>query len=173
MTIIEADPSHAEYLSDFGSKSFIYAYQCTLPLEEIRKYINTAFSEAAILEEINGSLATYFICQDASLNPCGYAKLIQSPAPECINPSSGIELQRLYVDSDYRGRGIGKLLEFHAESNSRNRDIHNIWLRVWEGNTVAQEIYKKWGFTIVGEEQYQVGEDQRIVLLMNKSLIVR
>ena len=170
MTIIEADPSHVEYLSDFGSKSFIYAYQSTLPLEELRKYIKSTFSEAAILEEINGSLATYFICQDSSLNPCGYAKLIQSPAPECINPGSCIELQRLYVESDYRGRGIGKLLESHAESNSRNRDIHNIWLRVWEGNTVAQAVYKKWGFTIIGEEQYQVGEDQRTVLLMCKPL---
>ena len=170
MTVIEADPSHVEYLSDFGSKSFIYAYQSTWPLEGLRKYIKASFSAATILDEIKGSLATYFICQDSSLNPCGYAKLIQSPTPECINPGSCIELQRLYVESDYRGRGIGKLLESHAESNSRNRDIHNIWLRVWEGNTVAQAVYKKWDFTIIGEEQYQVGEDQRTVLLMCKPL---
>ena len=157
MTIIEADPSHVEYLSDFGSKSFIYAYQSTLPMEELRKYTKASFSEATILEEINGSLATYFICQDSGLNPYGYAKLIHSPAPECINPGSCIELQRLYVESDYRGRGIGKLLESHAESNSRNRDIHNIWLRVWEGNTVAQEIYKKWDFTIAGDARSRLG----------------
>ena len=134
------------------------------------KNLETSDDLLSILDEINGSLATYFICQDSSLNPCGYAKLIQSPIPECMNPDSCIELQRLYVDSDYRGRGIGKLLESHAESNSRNRDIRKIWLRVWEGNTVAQEIYKKWGFTIIGEEQYQVGEDQRTVLLMGKPL---
>ena len=144
MTVIEADSSHVEYLSDFGRKSFICAYQCTLPLEELRKYINDAFSESTILEEINGSLAAYFVCQDSELNPCGYAKLIQSPSPKCIKANNGIELQRLYVDSDYRGHGIGKLLEAHAESNARSRNIRDIWLRVWEGNVVAQEIYKKW-----------------------------
>lgn len=169
MTIIEADPSHVEYLSDFGSKSFIYAYQCTLPLEELKKYINVGFSESTILEEINGSLATYFICQDSNSNPCGYAKLIKSATPEYID-SGSIELQRLYVDSDYRGHGVGKLLELHSESNAKNRNIRDIWLRVWNGNTVAQDIYNKWGFKIVGEEQYQVGEDQRTVLLMNKYL---
>lgn len=170
MIVIEANSSHVEYLSDFGSKSFIYAYQCTLPLEELKKYINVAFSESTILEEINGSLATYYICQDSELNPCGYAKLNQSSPPKCINSDNCIELQRLYVDSDYRGHGVGKLLETYAESNARNQNIRDIWLQVWEGNVVAQEIYKKWGFTIVGEELYQVGKVQRTVLLMHKSL---
>ena len=162
MIVIEADSSHVGYLSDFGSKSFIYAYQCTLPLEELKDYINFAFSESTIFEEINGSLATYFICQDSELNPVGYA-----------NSDNSIELQRLYVDSDYRGHGIGKLLETHAESNARDRNMRGVWLQVWEGNVVAQEIYKKWGFTFVGEELYQVGKDQRTVLLMHKSLKAR
>ena len=170
MNIIEADSSHVEYLSDFGRKSFIYAYQCTLPLGELTKYTNHAFSESILREEINGSLATYFICLDSELNPCGYAKLTSSPPPQCINSQSCIELQRLYVDSDHRGQGIGKLLELHSESYAKNRNISDIWLRVWDGNTVAQDIYKKWEFTIVGEELYQVGEDQRTVILMRKTL---
>lgn len=172
MTVTEADLSHVEYLSDFGRKSFIYAYQCTLSLEELNKYINHAFSETTIREEILGSSATYFVCQDSELNPCGYAKLIQSPPPECINSHRCIELQRLYVDSDYRGRGVGRLLELHSEACAKNRNISDIWLRVWDGNTVAQDIYKKWEFTMVGKELYPVGEDQRTVLLMQKSLMI-
>jgi|GEM_PF-5893389 len=173
MIVIEADSSYVEYLSDFGSKSFIYAYQCTLPQEELKEYIHVAFSKSTILKEINGSLATYFICQKPKLKPCGYAKLIQSLPPKGINSNRCIELQRLYVDSDFRGQGVGKLLALHADSYARNRDINDIWLRVWEGNVVAQEIYKKWGFTIVGEELYSVGEEQRTVLLMRKSLSTR
>jgi len=171
MTVIEADSSHVEYLSEFGRKSFIYAYQCTLPLEELNKYIAHAFSESTIREEINGSLATYFVCQDSDLNLCGYAKLIPSPPPKQINSHSCIELQRLYVDSDYRGHGVGKLLELHSESYAKNKTISDIWLRVWDGNTVARDIYTKWGYVIIGKESYQVGEDQRTVLLMQKPLL--
>ena len=170
MTITEADSSHAGYISEFGSKSFIHSYQCTLPLDELKKYTNVAFKKSNILEEINSSSATYFICQNSKSDPCGYAKLIQSPPPICINSNSCIELQRLYVDSDYRGRGVGKLLELHSESFAKTRNISDIWLRVWDGNTVAQNIYKKWEFTIVGDEQYQVGKHKRTVLMMSKSL---
>jgi len=170
MTIIEADSSHVEYLSDFGSKSFIHSYQCTLPLDELKKYTSVAFAKSNILEEINSPLATYYICQDSNLNPCGYSKLIQSSPPDCFNSNSCIELQRLYVNSDYRGHGVGKLLELHSESNAQSRNITDIWLRVWDGNTVAQNIYRKWEFKIVGEELYRVGKDQRTVLLMRKSL---
>ena len=173
MIIIEADSSHVEYLSAFGSKSFIHSYQCTLPLDELKKYTNVAFAMSNILEEIESSLATYFICQDLNMNPCGYAKLIQSSPPEGINSNSCIELQRLYVNSDYRGHGVGKLLELHSELNAKNRNITDIWLRVWDGNTVAQNIYRKWEFKIVGKELYQVGKDQRTVLLMRKPLSVR
>ena len=170
MKVTEADLSHVQYLSGFGRKSFIHAYQCTLPLEELNKYINHAFSETTIREEMIGSEATYFVCQDSELNLCGYAKLIQSPPPKCINSQSCIELQRLYVGSTSRGHGVGKLLELHTESYAKNKNISSIWLRVWAGNTVAHEIYKKWNFKVIGEEPYQVGEDQRTVILMCKSL---
>lgn len=170
MQVIKANSTHVNYLSDFGSKSFIHAYQSTLPLEELKEYINVAFSKETILKEINGSSATYYICQDSELNLCGYAKLNQSPTSKCIDSDNSIELQRLYVDSDYRDKGVGKLLAKHVESIAQDKNMNNIWLNVWEGNTVAQAIYKKWGFKVVGEELYKVGKEQRKVLLMCKSL---
>jgi GNAT superfamily N-acetyltransferase len=96
--------------------------------------------------------------------------LILSPPPACIDPDRTIELQRLYVDERYRGRGIGKLLSMHAELHTGNRDFHSIWLRVWDGNIFAQRKYLKWNYTMVGKERYQVGKDERIVILMHKTL---
>ena len=170
MDVIEANSSHVGYLSDFGSKSFIDAYQSTLPHAELKQYVSLAFSESSIRQEIDRAVATYFICRDSRLNPCGYAKLIQSPAPKSVSSDSHIELQRLYVDSEYRRLGIGKLLESHAESYAKSHNIHTIWLRVWEGNEVARDIYKNWGFTIVGDEPYEVGNEKRMVLVMQKYL---
>lgn len=170
MTIIEADISHVDYLADFGSRSFIYAYQCTLPVAELRKYIAVAFAASALRKEIQDSLAIYFICQDSELNPCGYAKLIRSQPPPCVSADNCIELQRLYVDSSYRGHGVGKRLEAHTESFAKKRNINVLWLRVWDGNVVAEKIYKHWGFERVGDELYQVGKERRTVLVMCKTL---
>lgn len=168
--IIEADASHVGFLSTFGSDSFIEAYASTLPLPELEKYTATAFSESTVLDEINGSLATYFICLDSTSIPCGYSKLLLSNPPDCINPDGSIELQRLYVNGNYRSQGIGKLLSLHGESYARNRRLRNMWLRVWEGNTRAQEAYLRWSYSVVGKEPYQVGDDERTVVLMCKSL---
>ena len=170
MTVVEADASYVDYLSDFGSRSFIYAYQCTLPVEALRKYIKVAFAAPAIRKEIQAALATYFICQNSELNPCGYAKLIKSQPPQCVSSDNCIELQRLYVDSNFRGHGVGNLLELQAEAYARSRSVGTIWLRVWEGNVVAEKIYRHWGFEIVGDERYQVGDEQRTVLVMRKPL---
>ncbi len=169
-TIIEADLTHVGFLSDFGRKSFVDSYKCTLPLEELEEYTRIAFAKDAISDEITDSSANYFICQDSASNPCGYSKLVLSNPPEFINPASSIELQRLYVDVDYRGHGLGKLLAVHSETNVRNQGVRHLWLRVWEGNIAAQEIYSRWSYSIAGNEQYQVGKETRTVILMIKSL---
>ena len=171
MNVIDANTSHTKYLSDFGAKSFIDAYQSTLPLEALREYVDVAFSESSIRKEIEDALAAYFICLDSDSNPCGYAKLVQSAAPDSIGLDSHIELQRLYIDDAHRGQGAGRLLQSRAETHAASQNIYIMWLRVWEGNTVARDIYQHWGYTTAGDEPYEVGEESRTVLLMRKVLI--
>lgn len=170
MIVVTANELHVAYLSEFGGDSFIRAYERTLPQEELRKYVDVAFSESTILGEIDEGSATYFVCQDATGTPCGYAKLVDSHSPDCIDSTSSIELQRLYVDDNHKGCGVGKLLESHAVSFAHIQNICHIWLRVWDGNRIAQDIYRRWDYSVVGSEPYQVGEDERTVLVMLKSL---
>jgi len=168
--IIEADASHVDFLSDFGQKSFIQAYKETLSLKELGKYTASAFSKAKILAELKDSSATCFICTDMESNPCGYAKLILSAPPDCMVADRCIELQRLYVAERNKGLGIGTILLMHAESSAMNKGFHSIWLRVWKGNSLAQKMYLKAGYAMIGEERYQVGKDWRTVTLMHKHL---
>jgi ribosomal protein S18 acetylase RimI-like enzyme len=169
--IIEAGASHVDFLSDFGRRSFVDAYKETLSLKDLEEYTAGAFSKSNILDEINNSTVTYFICTDLESNLCGYSKLIPSSPPDCIGSDFCIELQRLYVDERYKGQGIGKRLLMHTESKAMNKGFHGIWLRVWKGNCIAQKIYLKAHYSIIGEERYQVGKDWRTVILMRKNFI--
>lgn len=65
------------------------------------------------------------------------------------------ELIRLYVLSDYQGRGIGKMLLETALSHPKLKNAKNIYLDVWEENLVAQKLYQSYGF----EEVDKIGED--------------
>lgn len=170
LAIIAAERSHAGYLAAFGKQSFIDAYLCELTYEELAAYADVAFAREAIEGEISGALAHYFICEDRDATPCGYLKLLPSPPPACIPAKESIEIQRLYVAEGHKGMGVGGRLYRHGEAFARARGMHNLWLRVWEGNGHAKAIYERWGYTTVGEEPYRVKDEARTVLLMHKAL---
>ncbi len=171
LSVLKADLTHTEYLSDFGKKSFIDAYLSALPYHELETYTQNAFSKEFIYSEILNSSAEYFICQDLKQsNPYGYLKLIHSELPACIPYPKSIELQRLYVDNQYKGLGISTKLHMHSINYAKKMKMNGIYLRVWEKNTLALSIYAKWGYKVLGEEKYQVGNGYGIVRIMYKSL---
>jgi hypothetical protein len=66
-TIIEADLTHIGFLSDFGRKSFVDSYKCTLPLKELEEYTRVAFAKDAISDEITDSSASHDLRQSRRL----------------------------------------------------------------------------------------------------------
>lgn len=168
--VVRANLSHVNFLSEFGKESFIDAYEVTLPIDELRTYVEEAFSEELIKHELESSESIYLLCKNAKGVICGYAKYVDSEMPDRLVPDRAIELQRLYVQNDCRGKGVGRLLSSYGESISQQKGFKVIWLRVWDGNTAAQQIYLKWGFTFCSEEAYQVGREKRKVLVMMKHI---
>lgn len=168
--IVTAKAEHVQFISSFGRRSFIDAYKSTLPQEELAAYAEMAFNDSFVKDEIEHAKAMYFICLDLESNPCGYSKLLHSVLPECINLDDAIELQRLYVDKKHVGKGIGSQLSLHSEADAIRRGFRSIWLRVWEGNDLAQKIYLNWNYTVQGMEKYRVGREERTVVLMSKKL---
>lgn len=171
--IVPADLAHAEFLSEFGGQSFIAAYSRTLSMHDLLRYTEQAFSKEKIIDEISAATAHYFICLDSDQRSCGYAKLIQSPPPACVGSGSQVELQRLYVAESHQRLGLGGLLLRHAEKQAQAMGCQRIWLRVWEENQIARNLYEKANFSVVGEEGYRVGDETRTVLVMKKDLDAR
>ena len=45
-----------------------------------------------------------------------------------------------------------------------------LWLGVWERNLRALAFYRKWGFDIVGEQIFQLGDDPQRDLVMRRNV---
>jgi len=54
------------------------------------------------------------------------------------------------------------------EAKQRRADV--LWLDVWEKNPRAIAFYHKWGFTVVGEQGFQMGEELQHDLLMQRQV---
>ena len=109
-------------------------------------FIYLAYGSDIIVAEKNGRVIGYVVLMDLG---------------ECA------KIMSIAVKSDYRGKGIGKALLEEAIERCKRRKKKMITLEVRISNLQAQELYKKYGFEIVGklEKYYSDGEDAYLMQL--------
>ena len=86
-----------------------------------------------------------------------------------VNENNAAHLTTIGVAPEHRRREIAVRLLNHLEDALRKREVWTIMLEVRVGNTTAQDLYKRIGYTIVQRigKYYNNGED---CFLMMKSL---
>jgi GNAT superfamily N-acetyltransferase len=71
-----------------------------------------------------------------------------------------VELERLYVQEAFTGKGIGKQLLRETEALTSVRGANAIWLSAWVGNRRALAFYIAQGYRDIGGDWYSFeGED--------------
>ena len=73
---------------------------------------------------------------------------------------NGTEVERLYVDVFFQGRGIGeKLFRFAIEKF----DVNYLW--ALEKNTRAIKFYNRFGFCVTDDKKFEEGTTEYLVML--------
>lgn len=137
--------------------------------ETIDTYLSETFTERKLSLELmtNGS-EFYFIYSDEEL--AGYLKINYAPAQTDINDPNSVEIERIYVKKDFKGKGLGKQLMSFAEELAVKAGKKYLWLGVWERNRDAIEFYKHINYIITGEHQFKVGNEMQTDLIMRKEI---
>jgi ribosomal protein S18 acetylase RimI-like enzyme len=91
----------------------------------------------------------------------------RSSHPDLSAPDSA-EFRKLYVDPAYHGDGIAHALMDRALSLLNAEAPRPIWLSVFSENPRAIAFYKKWGFEVVGSQEFLVGADRQKDFLMQR-----
>jgi len=83
--------------------------------------------------------------------PVGFLRFLESPVPfPCNTCTRALELNRLYVDQSYKGKGVAQeLMDYYLQFAADNR-YDFLWLGVWEHNYRAQAFYRRYGFSFTG-----------------------
>jgi diamine N-acetyltransferase len=150
MLIRVASESDVAELSAIGSKVFWDAYGGTAPDEDIEDHVSSFFSEEYIQNEIVRHEVTYHMAVEND-RCAGLIKVRDSKVPELIDAAATMEVQQLYVSTDFQRRGIGALLLDEAVTTAKNRGVDGVWLSVWEDADWATSFYDKYGFTSKGD----------------------
>lgn len=153
----------------FSRKTYEQTFARLNTPENMQAYLNEAFN----LEKLHGELSDrnssfYYLYTDDKL--CGYLKLNESPSQTDINDAQSLELERIYVDARFQGKGLGRVLLEHAVKIAQEKNKIYIWLGVWEKNEKALAFYQKNGFYKIGTHPFIMGDDEQIDYVMRKDL---
>ena len=100
----------------------------------------------------------------------GFAQVRWGIAPACIASANPGEIQRLYVDRDWHGKGVARVLMSASLEAIGSRGSDVAWLGVWERNERAIAFYRKFGFAPVGSHVFPVGTDPQRDIVMALSV---
>jgi ribosomal protein S18 acetylase RimI-like enzyme len=159
-----------ESLRDLFVEVFRQTFAHSTSAENMERYVNTNLSAGQLRGELEVPDSGYVLAlQGTSL--LGFAKLRTGHTPTGLEGKNAMELQRMYVHSSARGKGIAQLLMNHCLAESVRRKADVIWLGVWEENHRAKKFYLRNGFSFFGSHTFWLGEDVQTDLLMMRDLI--
>jgi diamine N-acetyltransferase len=99
-----------------------------------------------------------------------YVQLRLKATSTVIVDERAVEIQRFYVDASHHGTGLAHDLMAHVLARAEAAGSAELWLGVWERNQRALAFYRKWGFDVVGEHIFNLGDDPQRDLVMRRDV---
>lgn len=148
--------------------SIVIKQATLLDLPEIMKletasFANDAWPEETFRSEL-GANHTFYILALEGDELVGYAGLSKLPG------SDQADIQTIAVREDKRGLGIGRLLMNSLTQQATNLDAKEIFLEVRADNSVAQKLYKLFGFKQIGTRKKYYQPDGVDAFIMKTDL---
>jgi GNAT superfamily N-acetyltransferase len=145
----------------------------TYATEGIRAAIGHEVLEQLSTPAVSAMLATpgmRFILAERAGHLVGFAQLTLDAVHELMPHPPAAELNRLYVQERFTGRGLGKALLARAETLARAEGASTMWLTAWVGNARALAFYPRCGYQDFGPTIYEFRGEQHGNRLFAKAL---
>ncbi len=148
--------------------SIVIKQATLLDLPEIMKletasFANDAWPEETFRSEL-GANHTFYILALEGDELVGYAGLSKLPG------SDQADIQTIAVREDKRGLGIGRLLMNSLTQQATDLDAKEIFLEVRADNSIAQKLYKLFGFKQIGTRKKYYQPDGVDAFIMKTDL---
>jgi len=157
-------------LLSISRKTFIDAFENHNKPDDFKAYMETAFSRGQILRELTNPQMSFYLIYSED-EPIAYFKLNEDEAQRDIKDENAMELERIYVKSEFQRNKIGLFMLNNIKRIAASKNKSYLWLGVWEKNGKAIRFYEKNGFIKFGKHPYYIGTDKQMDWLMKLNLI--
>lgn len=162
--------SDVNLLASLGRSTFYEAFHKDNNPVDLEMYLDAAFAKAQLEKELSNPDCHFFFGYYGD-ELVGYLKLNTGNAQNEFKADKSVELERIYVSTNFQGKGIGNQLLNFAENFAKERDKDYLWLGVWERNPNAIRLYERQGYEKIDTHIYVIGTDPQTDFIMRKNVI--
>ena len=156
------DIEKVKYISE---KTFYETFSEDNTEENMENYLKENFSYDKMTSEISNTYSKFYIVESND-EVVAYMKINFDKAQTEEGYDNTIEVQRIYVLEDFKGKRIGKALIQKAIEIGKESKVDYLWLGVWEHNIKAIGFYEKLGFKKFDTHIFKLGDDEQVDHLM-------
>lgn len=157
-------------LQELSHETFNETFKDQNSPENMQAYLERAFNEEKLEKELsNPDSQFYFVLFHNEA--AGYLKVNVNDAQTEKMGRESLEIERIYVKSQFQKHGLGKVLLNKAVEIAKEHDKKKVWLGVWEMNEKAIAFYHKLGFVKTGAHSFYMGDEEQTDLIMTKTLV--
>lgn len=158
LALRDARPDDAPLLSLLAIHVYVQTY-ATLGLRPIfAREVFGKFSVEAWKKEMTRDGVEVIVAErDGHL--IGFAQLAHRATNPQVATARPAELERLYVQERFTGRGVGRRLLEDAERRAAGTGAGALWLTAWVGNPRALGFYASCGYEDVGAWLYRFEDE--------------
>jgi GNAT superfamily N-acetyltransferase len=160
-----ASSRDAALIAGLGARTFRDTFAADNTEADMTAYLAGAFGVEIQARELDDAASTFLLAYIGD-DPVGYARVREGAAPACVGGTRPLEIVRFYADAPWIGAGVGAALMGACLDRAPTAQCDVVWLDVWERNPRAVAFYKKWGFAVVGKQEFVLGDDIQHDLLM-------
>lgn len=135
-------------------------------------YIEKYFSVDKLTQELSDANAVFFIAYYNS-KPIGFLKININATLEGEEDENALELERIYLNKEVTGKGIGRELVDLTFEIARKNNKKVVWLKAMDTSEGSIAFYKKMAFAITGIYRLKhplMKEELRGMVIMAKRL---
>jgi ribosomal protein S18 acetylase RimI-like enzyme len=169
ISIRRATVADAEKLSRLSETVFPLGCPTNTNPQDLAQYFAKELTPQRFRVLLNDADRVLIVIAETPTELAGYVLLVRDSSNAQVKSSDQCELRRFYVEPAYHGRGVANALMKESLAIMTDERESAIWLSVHSENERAIAFYKRWGFAIVGTQDFLVGSDPQKDYVMQRS----
>lgn len=152
-----SDNADASALANIGATTFTKAFGHLYSAADLKAFLRDAHCVDGARQILSAADYAVWLAETGSGEVAGYCVAGPTHLPIPERPASAGELIRLYVDKAHQGGGLGQKM-LHTALDWLKQNFQHVYLSVYQENDGAQRLYRRFGFHVMHEYEFMVGD---------------